>query len=88
MGTVATKPAIGDTVTVTDYADKRVYRGTVIEALDSQFIYHVTHIDNEPNPMRPGNRWEKFCFYKDKHRDWIIKVSAKPLPTLIRHQSF
>jgi hypothetical protein len=61
---------VGTTVLVK--ADGLTYEGTVTELLDSQFIYHITHINNQPSPMARSHKWEKFCFYKNTF-EWSVK---------------
>jgi hypothetical protein len=76
MSKAARKPHVGATVLVT--TEDYTYTGIVLEVLDSQFLYKVTHVNNQPSPCSRMHSWEKFCFFTDV---WKLK------PTAIDHHS-
>jgi len=56
------KPKLGDLVIVTDSTTEKQFVGTVIELLDTQFLYSV---DEDP-----WTTHTKFAFYADQWADY------------------
>jgi hypothetical protein len=68
MSKATRKPNQGDTVVVV--SEDFTYTGVVTDVLSSQFIYEVTHVNNQRSPSSHAHSWKKFCFFTD---DWKIK---------------